>query len=405
MAQTLDIHDYQDGFNRVLRRLNKADILDENRAVILNYEKTRLLEGIAISTRIRSIWVLIDFGRFIKKPFKDCTIEDIRNYVYDVDLRQKYCLATKVKFREVLRMFFKWLRYGSDYLTKLEYPEEVRWLKTHIKKKDKHKISREDLLTEEEIEKLIDVAESPLEKAFISLISDTGARIGEIGNLRIGNLYRDEFSFLVHLRGKTGEREDCVTYSDPYLAQWLNMHPLKHDKEAPLWVNLGTRNKYKQMKYRGFYNICKKLFAKAGIKKKFHPHIFRHSRVTINLSKGIMTGEQAKVYFGWTPESDMLANYSHLQTKDANTALRKAYGFKDDKEEELKPKPIVCKICHHINGPDMNFCQKCGRPLNVKTELMYRHLINDAYEIITTLLKKDPEYLEITKKKIQEQGL
>lgn len=405
MAQILDIHDYNKRYERILKTLNKAEISEENKAIILDYEKARSLEGIAISTRIRGIICLIDFARFIKKNFRECKTDDVKNYVFNVDSRQQYSIATKVKFREVLKMFFKWLRYGDDYLNKEEYPEDVKWMKLHISKKDRSKISREDLLTEEEIEKIIDVAEGPRDKAFISLISDTGARIGEIGNLRIGDVYRDEFSFLVHLRGKTGEREDCVTYSDPYLAQWLNIHPLKHDKNAPLWVNLGNRNRLKQMKYNAFSQICKKLFKKAGINKRFHPHVFRHSRVTINLSKGIMTGEQAKVYFGWVAESKMLGNYSHLQARDANLALRKAYGLQKDKQEDVKLKPIVCRICHHINGPDMNFCQKCGRPLNVKTELTYRHLITDAYEIITTLLKKDPEYLEITKKKIQELGL
>ena len=404
MPQILDIHDYQDRYERFIRKLNKTDILAENREILLDYDKARLLEGIAIATRIRALECLLDYAKFIKKNLKDCTTEDVKNFIFYVDSKQDYTIATKVKFRAVLKKFFKWLRYGDDYLNKEEYPEEVKWLKINIKKKDRSKISREDILTEEEIEKIIDVAETPREKAFVSLISDTGARIGEIGNLRIGDVYRDEFSFLVHLRGKTGEREDCVTYSDPYLAQWLNMHPLKHDKNAPLWVNLGNRNQFKQMKYRMFYKICQKLFAKAGINKKFHPHIFRHSRVTINLSKGIMTGEQAKVNFGWTPESRMLETYSHLQAKDANEALRKAYGFKVETQQEVTLKPIVCRVCHHVNGPDMNFCQKCGRPVNVKTELMYRHLVTDAYQIMTVLLK-DKEYSEITKKKMLELGL
>jgi len=405
MPETLDIHEYKKMYEATIRLLNKADISNENKAILLEYDRAKSLEGIALSTRIRVLLCLRDFATFLKKNIRDSMKDDIKNYIFYVDSRPNYSIATKVKYRSVLKRFFKWLRYGDDYQSMNDYPEEVKWLKINIKKKDRVRISREDLLTEEEIKKLIDVAEDPREKAFISLISDCGARIGEIGNLRIGDVYRDEFSFLVHLRGKTGEREDCVTYSDPYLAQWLNIHPFKHDKNAPLWVNLGNRNRLKQMKYRSFYKICKKLIQKAGINKKFHPHIFRHSRVTINLSKGIMTGEQAKVYFGWTPDTRMLENYSHLQAKDANDAIRRACGFKKEDEQVIKLKPVVCRVCHQVNGPDMNFCEKCGRPLNVKTELMYRHYVTDAYEIITKLLKDDKEYFEITKKKIQERGL
>jgi hypothetical protein len=143
------------------------------------------------------------------------------------------------------------------------------------------------------------------------------------------------------------------------------------------------------------------LFQRAGIKKKFHPHIFRHSRVTINLSKGIMNEAQAKAYFGWAPDSKMFSSYAHLVSQDANEAIRVAAGLKQKGDSGIKLKPNACKICHYANSPEANFCERCGRPINAKTSLMYSHMKQDAYEILDKL-KDDPEFMEMAKKKIPE---
>ena len=55
MAEKMGIHDFNDRYRTVLKRLNKTDLSDENKNIILEYDKVRLLEGIAISTRIRGI--------------------------------------------------------------------------------------------------------------------------------------------------------------------------------------------------------------------------------------------------------------------------------------------------------------------------------------------------------------
>jgi len=402
MANTLDIHDYDLRLLGCKRKIEADDISDGNKKLILSYERARQLDGTAIATRIRTIYCLLDFAEFLGKDANLATKEEIKNFVCEIESRKDYGVYTKSKYKGVIKKFFKWLRYGDEYLCRDDYPEEVKWIRVHVKRKDEPKISRTDILTEDEIEKLIEAADHPRDKAFISMISDCGARIGEIGNLRIKDVYRDEFSFLVHLRGKTGEREDAVVYSNSYVAQWLNCHPLKNNRDAPLWVNLERgKCQYNQMKYGSFYKLCKNLFQKAGIKKKFNPHIFRHSRVTINLSKGVMNEAQAKAYFGWTPDSKMFSSYAHLVSQDANEAIRVAAGLKEKGESGIKMKPNVCKTCHYANSPEANFCERCGRPLNTKTQLLYSHMKSDAYEILDKL-KGDPEFLALAKKKIPE---
>ncbi len=401
MAEKLDIHDYDLQLKGCKKRIEGAELSDANKKLILAYERARQLDGTAISTRVRTMYCLLDFALFLGRDLEGAGKDDVKEFVYRIESKPDYSVWTKSKYRGVVKKFFKWLRYGDEYLSRDEYPDEVRWIRVHVKKKDEPKISRTDLLTEDEIEKLIEAADTPRDKAFISLLSDCGARIGEIGNLRIKDVYRDEFSFLVHIRGKTGEREDAVVYSNPYIAGWLNCHPMKDDREAPLWVNMRKgRYQYRQMKYNTLRSLCRELFQKAGIRKKFNPHIFRHSRVTINMSRGIMNEAQAKAYFGWTPDSKMFASYAHLVSKDANDAVLEAAGMKTKSKEGLKLRPNTCKTCHYSNSPGANFCERCGRPLNAKTSLMYSQMKQDAYEILNRL-KEDPEFMELAKRKVE----
>ena len=298
MPEKLDIHNYELNLECCKRKIKKTDISDANKKLIFDYDRARQLDGTAIATRIRTIYCLLDLAKFFGKEMDKAGKEDVKDFIYNIESKKDYGVWTKSKFKGVTKKFFKWLRFGDEYLSRDDYPDEVKWIRVHVKRKDEPKISRTDILDENEIEKLIEAADQPRDKAFVSMLSDCGARIGEIGNLRIKDVYRDEFSFLVHLRGKTGEREDAVVYSNSYVAQWLNCHPLKNDREAPLWVNLNKgKYRYKQVKYAGFRKLCKELFQKAGINKRFNPHIFRHSRVTINLSKGVMNEAKAKGFF------------------------------------------------------------------------------------------------------------
>ena len=61
------------------------------------------------------------------------------------------------------------------------------------------------------------VAVQPRDKAFISMLYELGARIGEIGNLRVKDVVKDKYSFIVNLRGKTGQRTPRIVISDPHV--------------------------------------------------------------------------------------------------------------------------------------------------------------------------------------------
>ena len=77
----------------------------------------------------------------------------------------------------------------------------------------------------------------------------------------------------------------------------------------------------------------KKIAKKAKIKKRIHPHLFRHSRCTYMAN--YLTEAQMNLYFGWIQGSDMPSVYVHLSGRDVDDAVLKANGI-TAKEETAK---------------------------------------------------------------------
>ena len=119
------------------------------------------------------------------------------------------------------------------------------------------KVMASDILTEEEIDNLIKSSEHPRDKAFISMLYELGARIGEIGNLKIKDITRDEYSYLIDLNGKTGHRTPRIVMSDPHITTWLNQHPFRDNPEAPVWVKIGNKD-INKLSYTSLTKIIKR---------------------------------------------------------------------------------------------------------------------------------------------------
>ena len=325
---------------------------------------------------------------YLKKDFRKATKQDIKDVVLTIDNSEKYSAWTKQSYRAILKKFYKWLEYGDDYIHKPGYPEIINWINTNLKYKDKPRINAADILTEEEIMKMIGAAEYPRDKAFIAMLYELGARIGELGNLNIRHVSRDRYSYLIDLTGKTGRRTPRIVISDPYLTEWLNGHPLKNQPDSPLWILSGNRDRNKKMLYAALRALVLRLKKKAGLKKRLYPHLFRHSRVTHLLLNKQINEAQAKVYFGWTPSSKMLSEYSHLVSSDVNDTILEIHGIKTAERKESKLQPKQCPKCQEINTNDGLFCRRCGSILDMKTALAIDQEREKQDEKMTQLIEE-----------------
>jgi len=398
-------YNYSHKLEMVKKKLENAPISDRNRELIEQFNRACFMEGLGKPRRIKLISTLIILAeKYLKKDFDVANRSEIEDVVIKIDSREDCSPWTKHSYKVIIKKFYKWLKFGDKYRTAVDYPPIVSWLRCNLKKKDQPRIKASDILTEEEVKNLIDTAVHSRDKAFISILYELGARIGEVGNLRIKELARDKHGYIVDLEGKTGHRTPRIVISDPYITHWLNTHPLKNKPDAPLWVRIGNGVKGDKMKYAAFRELVLRLVARAGIKKRVYHHLFRHTRVTHLLINKRINEAQAKVYFGWVPDSKMLSEYSHLISSDVNEAILAMHGIKTDKQKESLLKPRQCPRCSVINSRDAKFCHKCGSILDVHTALDLDERRNQVDDIMTQLVK-DPEVLQVILRKMAQMGL
>jgi len=390
MVDRIDIHDFRGRLEKCERRLHNP-ISDRNRELIGAFEKKLFSEGLSAARVEKYLDKLKIIAERLGKDLDEVRREDLEGFIYCLE-RSDYSPFTKKDFKLVLKRFYRWLKGGDEV-----YPEEVAWIKTTLKARDE--VLPEDLLTEEEVMKLVNSCDSIRDKAFIITLYESGARVGELGGMRVRDVVFGERYAKVMLKGKTGSRSVIVIAAMPYLQNWIQNHPLKGDPDAPLWVNLGNVNRYKPMSYPALAKMLKAAGKRAGLKKKVHPHKLRHSRATFLASK--LTEAQMSQVFGWRQGSKMPSIYVHLSGRDVEDAMLGVYGLKKAEGEEPKIRPKICPRCSTVNEFDAKFCKKCGLALDIKAaEKMEK--IDKTVDALMKLLTEDEEVKEMLERKLKE---
>jgi integrase/ribosomal protein L37E len=369
----------------------EPQIPDVNRKTILEFYDSCLADGLKPIRILLLLRYLIIIAEKLKKPFRRVTKKDIQQLVIEIEKRD-ISDWTKHDYKVVLKKFYRWLR-GTE-----NYPEEVAWLKTHVK--NGNHLLPEELLTEDDVKRLAQIADNPRDKALILVLYESGCRIGEILKLLIKHVSFDQYGAQLMVSGKTGMRRVRVIFSEPLLRAWLEVHPQRDDGEAPLWVGRGNVGWGEPLDYEATRMMLVRLKKRAGIKKPVNPHLFRHSRASELANK--LTEAQMKEMFGWTQSSEMAAVYVHLSGRDVDKALLKIHGLAgEEKKEEEKLKVVKCGRCGERNAPIAKFCQKCGFPLELRARLEVEAARSKADEIMSRLLE-DPEVRDLLEHKLRQ---
>jgi len=302
-------------------------------------------------------YLLKNISEWLKTEFKKASKEDIQKLVTRIN-ESKYADWTKSDHKKCLKKFYKWLEGDGE-----EFPKKVRWIKIGKVTVDRR---AEEMLTQEEIKKMIESALNIRDRAFIAVLYESGCRIGELLTLKIKSVQFNGNVVHLHVTGKTGERPVPIVTSVPYLSTWINNHPKKYNLDNPLFVSIGTRNQYKQMTHSASTKLLRDIGNSAGIKKKINPHNFRHSRASHLANK--LKEPQMRQYFGWSKNSRMPDTYVHLSGRDIDDAIREINGLKKSEpgESEKTLAPRICSRCEKINESTASYCLKCGLPLTTE---------------------------------------
>jgi integrase/recombinase XerD len=376
------LHDGEYRVSVELRRL-KTEIREPNATYALGFKDYLELNNRKPRTVAKRLGELRYVLLLLKKDAKKATKDDIEAVVRAInkgrrrDTNQELATFTKRKLKMTLRSFYKWL-FNTD-----SYPDMVKWIKPDPNQGNK---LPKDMLNEADVKKLIDSCKNQRDKTIIALLWDTGMRVGELLNLKVKDVTLSDSLSHVIVSGKTGDRRVPLVFAVPYLAGYLNDFRKNAKQEDSLFIVIDRSTPTNRpMDYIHVRKLLSDLKARSNLEKKLHAHLFRHSRATYYANT--LTEQQAKMFFGWSGGSTMVARYTHLSGRDIDNAVLKANGLVNDKGEKIQPKPSIksCLKCQEKNEITAKFCTKCGTPLDIDQ-------IQQNYELEE--LKKKYEILE-----------
>ena len=117
------------------------------------------------------------------KPLIKCSKDDLIKVVDKIN-GLPVSEVTKLKCKITLKVIFKHFVGEDEY-----YPKEVRWIKTTSK--DTNQILPSDLLTNDDIAKLLQATRNLRDRAIISLMADAPLRPHELLGLKVGSVILD----------------------------------------------------------------------------------------------------------------------------------------------------------------------------------------------------------------------
>jgi hypothetical protein len=285
-----------------------------NRQLIKDYHRYLIARDTGTNYQKDNVKLIHMFAKFIgeSKTFYD--VKDSKTIVAFLDNRRKNkeddpeqkWITTWNDYLWRLKMFYRWL-----YNIKLKgdnqqnYYDISNWITPDFVNINKKKTKRLSPYNESEIwdrEELLSIVKyEPYKrnKAILTLLWDFNAR-PEITLMRIKNLrLRERYGEgEVPYEAKTGSGPILLTFSFPYVRDWLNEHPFKNEPNARLVCNLTTGGPVKpnaiwdmmrQLKIR-----IKRLLDNNEITdtnereklqylvntKKWNPYCIRHSSIT-----------------------------------------------------------------------------------------------------------------------------
>ena len=198
--------------------------------------------------------------------------EKIREYQAALFTKLKFSPNTVTLRLAALRFFYIQVLKRGWSIAETPYPKKVLHLP--------------EILSQEEVARLIDAAEFPFHRILLMTLYATGARRAEVAHLKIRDI--DSQRMVIHIRGGKGRKDRDVMLS-PKLLDALRVYwrGLRH--KPTNWLFPG--NRWHTASYpvttKVLWTACQNAAQRAGLAHKhIHPHTLRHCFATHLLEAG-----------------------------------------------------------------------------------------------------------------------
>ena len=238
----------------------------------------------------------------------------------------------------------------------------------------------DDVLTREEINDMLDAADNPRDRVLFALLVYTGMRNAALRFLRVGDVdpqaeksgtwkvpeAPDDAGGLKGL-GNNGTTRPLLAAQKP-VRDWLKYHPASDDPDAflitgrPQYGKADPENPVAGSTVRrALDRLVENADNPALERKPTHPHMMRHTFVTVCKRDYDMQSETVKRLIGHVPGSRVMeTTYAHLDDDDYIRNAEVAAGMRDPDEDESPLTPVACPECGEPLPPDARACH-CGQ--------------------------------------------
>ncbi|MEK6975861.1 MAG: site-specific integrase [Candidatus Thermoplasmatota archaeon] len=174
-------------------------------------------------------------------------------------------------------------------------------------------------------------------ECILAVARHTGLRAGELLALHVGDVRFDEGGVWLTLREgmeglKTGARTLYVVGGVPYLKAWLGLHPGRACRDAPLFCGFTSKDGARRLQYQDLNDLVRRCAEESGANAMLARndnitlHDFRHTCAT-EKARLRWSEAQMRMFFGWSPTSNMAATYVHMNLDDLRAAIRRDSGL------------------------------------------------------------------------------
>ena len=212
-----------------------------------------------------------DFALYFDRPPDQLGPEHVREYQAQLFTQRKLAPNTVTQRLAALRFFFiKTLRKPWS-VAETPYPKKVVHLPT--------------ILSQEEVARLIDAADTPFHRMLLMTAYATGVRRAELAHLKVSDI--DSQRMVIHVQGGKGRKDRDVMLS-PKLLDSLREHWRGLRRKPKVWLFPGNRwhTANHPITAKVVWSACHEAAQRAGITKPVHPHTLRHCFATHLLEAG-----------------------------------------------------------------------------------------------------------------------
>ena len=225
-----------------------------------------------ITTRIY-LHSVEEFAQYFKTPPDQLGLEHVRQYQAHLFTDRKLEAVSVAQQVSALRFLF---------LKTLKRP----WLVDDIPV-PKRPIRLPEILSREEVERLIQYAASPLHRIWLLILYATGIRRQELVQLKIEDIDSDRM--LIRIRQGKGKKDRNVMLSPRLLQElrdyWRSANPKPKTYLFPSKSTHPTGDA--PMTSKSVWDAVQQAAARAGLGKRVHPHTLRHCFATHLLESGV----------------------------------------------------------------------------------------------------------------------